>query len=182
MNKTFIAAAATIIAVGGGMFATQTAFAQSADTVTNTAPMASLVQRISTKFGLKSEDVQAVFDQEMQERHAQHQANETARLDKLVTDGKLTDAQKQLILTKREEMKTQMKANMESLKNKTPEERKVAMEAHHKSLEEWATQNNIDVQYIMPHGPVGARRGHKGFGRGEMILVGSEMSFVPKSE
>lgn len=165
MNKTFIVAAVIATSVGAGMFATQTAFAQSAATVTNTSPMSSLVQRISEKFGLQQADVQAVFDQDKQERQAKREADYTARLDQLVKDGKITEAQKQLIVEKHAELKAKRQTAMQNFKDKTAEERKAAMDVERTSLEEWAKQNNIDMQYLMPHGPGMGRGGHKGFGK-----------------
>lgn len=37
---------------------------------------------------------------------------------------------------------------METLKDKTPEERRAIMEKHRTELEAWAKANNIDPQYV----------------------------------
>lgn len=121
----------------------------------NNNPMSDLVQKLTDKFGLNREEVQSVFDEHHQEMMANMQAKEEERLNQLVTDKKITEQQKQLILQKKEELRTQHQNEMQNLKDKTVEERKAIMEQHRQELENWANQNGIDVQYLM---------GFKGFG------------------
>src|SRR3989344_1310095 len=67
-----------------------------------------IVQKIAEKFGLNESDVQAVFDEERDERHAEMQARWKERLDDLVNEGKITSKQKQALIDKHEEMHNQM--------------------------------------------------------------------------
>lgn len=64
----------------------------------------SLIQMLSSKFGLQESEVQSVFNQHRDEMQKNMQAKVEARLTQLVTDGKITEAQKQLILTKHVEL------------------------------------------------------------------------------
>jgi hypothetical protein len=145
--------------VGTILFGAVNTFAQSATSDQN--PMASLVQKIADKFGLKKEDVQAVFDQDRLDRQAQMQARFEEKLAQDVKDGKITEAQKQLILEKRKSLGANRQAKMESMKNMTGDERRTAVESQRQELENWAKENGIDLKYLM-----GGFKGHPGGFRG----------------
>ena len=119
-----------------------------------------LIQRLVQKFGLKTEDVRSVFDTVRDERQAQMQQKLIDKLDALVKEGKLTEAQKQLIVAKHTELQTQREKDKDTLKDLTPEERRAKMQAQRTDLENWAQQNNIDIQYVL------------GFGRGKGLGMG----------
>lgn len=161
MNKKTIATFAIVTVVGLGILGSSSAFAQT--TANGQSPMSSLAQKIAEKFGLNQADVQAVFDEEHETRQASMKADFEARINQYVTSGKITEAQKQLILQKRSELAAAHKAQKESTKNLTPEERKSQMEAERTSLKAWAKENGIDIQYLMPQGGKG-HGGHRGFG------------------
>lgn len=72
-----------------------------------------LITKIAKKFNLKETDVTAVFDEVRKEHQAQRQAQINENLTKAVKDGKITEAQKQAILKKHEEMKNN-RQNMQS--------------------------------------------------------------------
>lgn len=165
-----------ITAIGVGLFTTTRVLAQ--NTTDNQNPMSSLVQKIVDKFGLNKDEVQAVFDQDRTERQAEMEKNRAKReaemetkfkteLDQDVKDGKITQAQADLILAKREELKTKRQSEMQNTQNMTEEERKANMETkktemdtERKALEEWAKTNNIDMKYLMMG--FGGRGGHGG--------------------
>lgn len=117
-----------------------------------------IISKLVAKFGLNQADVEAVFEEERGERQAQMQVKKTERLNQLVADGKLTEDQKNLLITKQEEMKGQF----EGMRDLSPEERKAQMEAHRDEMHNWAEANGIDLEAI---GPLG------GFGKG----IGREM-------
>lgn len=121
-----------------------------------------LVQRLVQKFGLKTADVQSVFDTVHEERQAQMEQKIADRLDTFVKDGKITEAQKRLILAKHEELQKNREADLQAWQNLTPEERRTKMDAQRTDLENWAKQNNIDVQYVLGFG----REMGRGMGRG----------------
>lgn len=108
----------------------------------------SLVTAIAQKFNLNQSDVQSVFDQNQKDRFAHMETMFESHLTQLVKDGKLTDAQKTLILNKRNELKTQKL----DLSNLTPSERRAKLEAQRQSLEDWSKQNGIDINLIFSKG------------------------------
>lgn len=148
MNRKIIISVAAVTLVGSGLLARQ-AFAESS----STNPMQSLVQKIAAKFNLNQADVQAVFDQDRQEWQQQRQAEMKSRqetyLTGLVSQGKITEAQKTLILNKLQELETARQTAMSQTANQTPDERRSAMDAERQELDTWAKQNNIDPQYLM---------------------------------
>jgi hypothetical protein len=152
MNKKTVLTAIAITILGTGMFASTRVFAQSASD-----PMSTLVTKIADKFGLKKADVQSVFDQDRSDRQAEMEAKFESTLTQAITDGKLTETQKQLIIAKRKELDaSRLTSKPEDMQGKTEEERKAAMEANktkmeteRKALEDWAKQNGIDTKYLM---------------------------------
>lgn len=132
-------------------------------------PFTKIAQAIATKFNLNASDVQTVIDETMETERAQRQANREAeqadRLAEAVADGKLTQAQADLITTKRAELQTAI----EAMKDLTQDERMAAMKTQTDALKQWATDNNIPMEYVMGRfgvvGP-GAGRGmyEPGFG------------------
>jgi hypothetical protein len=149
-TKKIIAAA---FILGASVIGTNVA---SADSGPRDNHMSSFVNAIATKFNLKVADVQAVVDSTMQTERAamdtKRVQSEATRLTKAVTDGKLTQAQVNLITAKQVEMK----AFMDSLKSKTEAERKTAMKTQMDSLKKWANDNKIPAQFLM------GGRGHMG--------------------
>lgn len=156
-----ILAALAVTTIGAGLMTTRV-FAENA--ITDTNPMSMLAQRISEKFGLKQEEVQSVVDQLHQEQQATRQAEmktrQEERLSQLVTDGKITTEQKDRMLKKMAEMQANQQNAFGQMKDLSPEERKALQEKHRAELEAWATENNINIQYLM----MGNGRGERGMG------------------
>lgn len=75
------------------------------------------------------------------------QSTDTNDLENAVSDGKISEAQKTLIEQKRSELDTKRKAD-------------------HDALEQWATDNGIDLQDIIPMGG----RGFGGPGGGHPMM------------
>jgi hypothetical protein len=164
MNKKIAMVAIVFTIVGAGLVGSAKVFAQ---TTNGTDHMSTLVQKIASTFGLKNSDVQAVFDQHRSDRQATMETAFVARLDQAVKDGSITDAQKQLILAKHKELVAKRQADMQVMAGKTVEERKAAKdankttrEAERNALQEWATQNGIDVKFLMSGFAMGDARGH----------------------
>lgn len=114
----------------------------------NSSPHDNIVQKIAEKFGLNQNDVQAVFDQVRQERQAERESKFEVKLSQAVTDGKITEEQKNLILNKHEELQSQREQNKEEWMSLSPEERKTQMEQRRTQLQNWAEQNGIDINYL----------------------------------
>lgn len=126
-----------------------------------------MIQKIADKFGLNKTDVQAVFDQDRTDRKADMEKKFQTDLDQAVKDGKITDSQKQLIISKRTELQDARKKGMQNMQGKSADEIKAAMEANKSTmesertaLEAWAKQNGIDMKYLM------GGFGRHGFGMG----------------
>lgn len=159
-KKTMITVAAVGVLSGGLVVAT-TAFAQTPANGQNGVP--SLVQEIADKFHLNTSDVQAVFNQHRQEIMTQRETNYENYLQNLVSTGKITDAQKQLILNKHKELMSQLQSDKQDFKSLTPDQKRTKMQAAMKDLQSWAKQNNIPMQYLRPFGPGMGRFGRFGW-------------------
>jgi hypothetical protein len=132
-------------------------------------PMSDIVSKIAKKFNLQEKDVQAVFDEHRTEMQAKMQGKRTEKqednqqkfadaLKKAVADGKLTQAQADLVTAKRVELVAKMKTFFET--TKTQQEIKDYTTQMHKDLNLWATANNIPQEYVKFLG--------LGFGGGKM--------------
>lgn len=124
----------------------------------------SLVAAIAQKFNLNESDVQSVFDEQRSKHQAERKARIEQKLTQAVTDGKITEAQKQAILTKLSEIH-ENKPNFEEFKNLTEEQRKAKMDEKKTEMENWVKQNglSLDTLYQLIGGP----RGH---GKGMMFM------------
>lgn len=114
----------------------------------------SLITKIAQKFNLKEADVKAVFDEDRQAMHTQMKQKVSDNLSQLVTQGKITEAQKAALLAKMEELQKKHLSDRDTMKNMTPEQRKAAMDKERSDLEAWAKEQGIDLSLI------------KGFSRG----------------
>lgn len=157
-RNTFLLAAATVVVLGGTMLGAGNVYAHGLDM--GTGPNSNMAQKLADKFGLNKDEVQAVFDETRAQMEAERQVQYEARLAQLVTDGKITEAQKQLIIAKNKELEAGRQAKMESMKDATPEQRKAAMETERTALKTWATENGIELQYLMMGHGKGGMRGH----------------------
>lgn len=150
----FVSALAFSILTASAYGVTQ-AFAQ------DTTVHQTLVEKIANKFNLKTTDVQAVFDQVRQERQAEMAKKYEQMLTDAVTAGKLTDAQKQLLITKHAEIQKNRETKFNTFSTLSETERHSAMEKERTELESWAKTNGIDITYLFGFGKGGGhKRGH----------------------
>lgn len=146
-------------------------------------PMSGLAAAIAQKFNLSQEQVQAVLDEQRDQWQEQRQKKaeqaKTAReqkfadyLAKLLSEGKMTQAQANAIAAKRAELVAKIVApttqDRSDFRNMTAEQRKAAMEtrkmqmeAEREAIKQWASANNIPDEYIPMIGLMGG-----GYGRG----------------
>ena len=131
-----------------------------------------LAQALATRFNLNATEVQTFLTEQHQahkaEMKADMEAKMAARLEQAVTDGKITAAQKDLIVAKQAEVRTKM----EALTDSDAADRDTAMKAIQDDLKSWAETNGIDIKWIgggmpmrghgMGMGPGGMRRGGHG--------------------
>ena len=142
-----------------------------------TNPMSSLVSAVAKKFNLKETDVQAVFDDQRTVMEADREANAKEKVSQLVKDGKLTQAQADLINTKRAELQKTREANRTNMDSKTKSERRTTMNAERTKLDQRFTDNDIPTEY---RNLVLGGKGHGGHGmRGERMGDKSSSSAVP---
>lgn len=159
-NKLILPIVATMI-LGAGIFGAAYTFAQ------GTGQYSSIVQKIAAKFNLNPADVQSVFNENRTERISQMQTKFEDTLTQDVKDGKITDAQEQLILDKRKELLAQSQTNRDTWKNMTPDQRKTVFDNQKNDLQNWAKQNGIDIKYLF-----GGFGRFRGFGmRGGMHMM-----------
>ena len=151
-HKLIVAGIGSAILLGGGGLV-QGVFAQ------GTHSSQGLVALLSQKFDLKQSDVQAVFDQYGQLRQAEQATIFQQRLDQAVTDGKLTAAQKDLILAKEKEV---LAALAKDKAIQDPAARKAAIQQLQADLKTWASQNKIDGSWL--RFAAGRPAGHGGKG------------------
>jgi hypothetical protein len=119
-----------------------------------------IVQKLAERFNLPQGEVQQVFDDHKTQLKTDMQKKVDDRLSQAVTEGKLTEEQKQKILAKQKELQSQMAANRDKPKDMTPEQSREEMQKQRDELEKWAKDNGIDTQYLM--GPF-MKGDHKGF-------------------
>ena len=143
--------------------------AHAATSTTNgTNPQQSIVDKLTSKFNLKKDDVQKVFDEEHTTREAERTAKTKDKLDALVKDGKITQAQEDKLIAKADEMRANHETNREAMKDKTMDERKAAMQTERDAYKKWLSDNSIAEEYgrmIMGghgHGGPGGPGGHGG--------------------
>ena len=147
MTKKAIMTVIVFSVVSAGIVGATTVFAQGQNSV------GSLAQEIASKFNLNQNDVQAVVNQHQQEVQAKQEAKYENYLADLVKQGKITQQQEQLILTKHNQLISQI----QSFASLTPAQRRAQMQTSFKDLRNWAKQNNITLKYLRPFGP-GERR------------------------
>lgn len=144
MKKVIIASSIAALGVtglaGGAVFAT-------ANSTSGTDPMSGLVSAIATKFNLKKDDVQKVFDEQRTQMETQREQEVKDQVAQLVKDGKLTQAQADKINAKRAELVKEREANRTSEQNLTDAQRKTKMEERKTALDTWLKDNSIDSQY-----------------------------------
>jgi AraC-like DNA-binding protein len=150
VSTNFIVPALAITIAGAGLlWAAQPAQAQ-AQGDTNHPFHQQLIQKLAQRFNASESDVQNVFT-EVKQAHRQEMGQKMlAALDQAVTNGELSEAQKQAIIAKQQELRQQHELEMANFKDLTPEERKTKMEAHRVEIETWAKDQGIDAKYVMP--------------------------------
>lgn len=153
-NKFVVASVLTATVLGGGLFAVQ------ASAATPSSEDDSLANKIATKFNLNKEDVQATVKEHRTEKRAEHKAEHQKRLDdrlaQAVKDGKITEEQKTKIV---DYLKSQ-ESFLEGLKDMNKDERHKAMESRKEEVKKWASDNGIDLKYVMPGGGERGPGGH----------------------
>ncbi|MFH1789804.1 MAG: hypothetical protein ABH832_01925, partial [bacterium] len=167
MNKKYLLYVITPVLA----FATVGAVYASPTVNGNNNPMGDIVNAIAQKFNLNVTDVQQVFDEHKEQMKAQRQelfSEKQAdmqkkfeeRLTQAVSNGKLTQEQVDKIIAK----KAELQAERQYTQNGLPEQDRTTAKEHMDSLKQWATDNNIPLEYLQIGGFRGTRLGN-GFRR-----------------
>jgi uncharacterized protein (DUF433 family) len=153
--KKVILPAFAVIVIGAGIVGGSPVNAQTVtptQTVSKNNFFNEMVDFIAQKFGLDKAKVQSAMtefhDKKKSEIQQNMQQREQDRLTKLVSEGKITETQKQAILTKLSSLKD--KINADTLKNMTPQERKQYMQTQRDELKSWAQSQGIDPKVLQP--------------------------------
>lgn len=136
-NRAKVAAisAIAVFVIGLSTLGISQVYAQS-----NGNPISGLAQAIAQKFNLDAGQVQTtITDYRRQNRQDRMQKH----LDQLVAQGKITQAQEQLILT--EIANLNGKYNLNSLGTMTQQERKQALQNAHNEFKTWAQSQGISI-------------------------------------
>lgn len=123
----------------------------------------SIAQKIATRFNLNQDEVEQVFEENRAEHKAQMEQRQGERLDQLVSEGKLTEDQKNALIAKNEEWRNEREQNREEFRSMTKKERKESMEAHKAEMEKWFEENGIEREVVGGFGD-GHRKGGRGIG------------------
>ena len=114
-----------------------------------------LVDRIASKFGLNKNEVEETLHEFRLERDGEYDKTMSEmfeeRLEDAVEDGDLTNDQMFAVLEKHEEMEEMH----DDLYNLSPEDAREARADMHEEMEEWAEDNDIDMNEF--HGRDGVR-------------------------
>ncbi len=119
----------------------------------------SMVAAIAQKFNLNQSDVQTVFDEQRSKHQAEMKSQMESKLTQAVADGKITEAQKQAILTHHDAMKDS-RPNRGEFQNLTEEQRKAKMDERRAEMDAWLSQNGLTqekLQEVMGHRGMGGK-------------------------
>lgn len=107
-----------------------------------------LAQRIAERFKLNPEEVQQVFSEYKDEMHAEHEARMLDKFDQLVSEGKITEDQRNAIVDKLTTLREEH--DSQAWQSLSKEERRKKMESKHEELKAWAEAQGIELDVIMP--------------------------------
>ena len=146
ISKKIILPVVVLAIVGTAAFGVAQVNAQ-----TSNQPFANMVEAISQKFGLDKTKVQSVVEEVHKQNQEKRQAMMQQRLEEKLTqdvkDGKITEAQKNAIINKMKQLRSNMTPG--AMKDKTPEERKTEMDTKKTEITNWAKSQGIDPNYLM---------------------------------
>ncbi len=108
----------------------------------------SFIQKLSERFGIEESEIEAVMDEVREEHQTQSQEWFAARLSEAVTNGEITEDQRQLIIQKHEEIRNRWQKELASAEDLTLEERKQASQDKKQELAQWAEENGVEVTYF----------------------------------
>ncbi len=173
MNKKQLIATTAAILVTGSLLGARLTFAQESGN-----PMSTLVAKIAQKFDVDQAEVQSVFDEFQTEREQARQAETEAKLTQAVTDGTITESQKQAILSKIEEMHVN-RPDPSTATQLTDAERQAEREARKTEMDTWLKENGLTMETFHKVTDMGRGKGMGGPGHGMRPMTEQEPSELP---
>ena len=146
-NYRYFIPIAALAVVGSGIYGVQKVSAATA-----TPGQQTLVDRLVSTFGLDKKKVQAVVDADRTAHRADREADYQTRLTKAVTDGKITEAQKALILTEHSKLEAERQTYKTDSLIETRAQRQAKMTAIKAEIDAWTKVNGIDAKWLGGHG------------------------------
>jgi hypothetical protein len=141
-NKILVLGAVTVVTLGvvsaAGFFGIKVLAA-----AVSNGNYPSIITNLAKTFNVDESKVAQVFTDTRTQQ-------ETARLDRAVTDKEITAAQKDLIIAKRTEIQNKQAAI--DAKSLTAEQRRTEMDTLRTEIQTWATSNNIPVRFVLGGG------------------------------
>ena len=119
-----------------------------------------MVKKLSEKLGVEESKIEAVFAEMQKEKQQEMRARFEERLKTAVTNGEITEAQKNTIIAKHDELVKKHKTSQEAFQSMTPQERRDSRQAERDELSAWAQSQGIDLKYFA--GPKGGHMGVRG--------------------
>lgn len=120
-------------------------------------------QRIAEKFNLNQDEVQTAFEEGRGQKRGQRQIQREEKLGQAVSDGVISEDQKQALMAKQEEMKANRPEKGE-FRNLSQEEREAQRETKRAEMQSWAEGQGIDLESL--HDYMGGPEGRGENGRG----------------
>ncbi len=155
LNKAMLVAGIVTTVAAGSLAGTTFAGAQTSESGNG------IIDKLVEKFNLNKDEVQAVFKEAHDERHAEMKAKQAERLAALVEDGTITQDQADALTAKHEELD----AKREELKSQdlTREEIREQMQELKDEFKSWVDEQGFDLDAIRPEKGDGFRKhGHGG--------------------
>jgi hypothetical protein len=129
LNSKWVVPVGAVALIAGTIFGVTVGtkvLAQSNEDGANFPP---IVQKLVDKFDLSESDVKISLDELHEDRRAEMEARYEERLNQAVEDGDLTEDKKNLIVSKHKELMS-------------------AMQQQHDELQQWASDNQVDLKYL----------------------------------
>lgn len=166
LNKKNLVASLAIVTILGSVL-TFPAYAADGNT-TGGNFFSNFIQYIEKTFNLNHDQVNAAVNNFKAQNKANMGQNiqnrEKTRLDKLVSEGKITSSQESAIINELNTLRA--KYNPSNLKNMTPQERRQQFKNEQNAFKTWAQSQGVDPNIIMPFGKGMMKSlGARGFGR-----------------
>lgn len=107
-------------------------------------------QALAERFNLNQSDVESFLDDQHKEREAEREQRIASDIKQLVTDGKLTQDQADKLTAKRAELIKARQQARDTNDGERPsrDDMRQRMQTERADLQQWASDNGIDQQYL----------------------------------